>query len=1208
MNPRSTSTRQAPLNSAAEELRRKVLIARIIAVAGLVLVISIVVFVQWLGSDAGTVGKVEFSLKNDHSQRNVLECLATAEKLNKSGKSEYGKQIERAVDNSLSVSKEDPRGAARTYLELARALQKERNESFAFKYAIASLKRNGEAILKAASKDKGAVPEILGQINDAADIAVTSKQTLSNEDMDAILPLADSAVLLLEREGRDRLFDLVLSGLVRDTVSGSDATVRCMFAKDRMLARSGPLSELDKSASRSLEAVNKLQSDTTLRRFPDPCLLAHLVDLAQLTRNRDANFARRYLDLAEQLIAHMDRTQQNELQQEVMAECRQKMSQAYISTGDKAKGLACAREAASLRSLQDAGSAACTNQLIYALLACGQSKDAEPLAAEAYTFYKSKEAKNADVQNLRGAFIAAYFQTLVGLKKNTQAVTLMNDEIKEQRKHLPGAASTVIELNVALTEYYLKRSELKNAAAGARQIAECTKHLQGPDRVHNDMIVIKYAAVTKTPELSAEACSDALSTMAKVNRTPMDQEWIDGLCLALDNLRKSDANELYQQVLGALKNGFSQQLIAKNADAVALARVVNDLGTSGEARTADALRTEAIDKLPEAKGNVFRSHSMDFVVEGEKESAQYAEPQSAAKVYLDLAHSMLNKDNDAASKNAYEALKIYHVLAKKSPDLRERLLDSIEDASSVMVACKIAPTIAQQRLCYELSTLEESYIKKTGKGHVLDLAFSPQSKDEPLTEETLGLLLLRGEALARRGQGPQLEALVNQTKDSVIEYQKNGGFTYANYLIDLADLLAQHQQQLPARRMLNASRRIFEEIPSRPPEPIAGVGAGEAGTPGTKSGVASPGNGAADGGEVVKPAIPIPEIGKQCAMWDRLAVMFIKVGDRSSAVSCAKRSVALRPPRDAASGNSALILVDGLVGMRNYAEAEPVALDLLRFAKAQGTNAAYMGLRSGCVRRLFQIMNAQQKDAVAIALMREELDARRRLPAAPPLQTVQLYNDMAAYYLSKGDNASLAECLAGIRHCKQLLTPDEKVQWEKSGMQRDLISMALKSNEQRVAAEEIADLVTYRSVDKGALLKAPGKWWLIGLNTYKSGDPKIYQQVLDFVRQGFSQQLARPDADAVFLADVLTDLGALGEVKLAVELREEAKRKLPAARGDVIVTRAKGLPSEPESPKEDSTAAAPAPAGNEKTGTTGSIPATKTEHRPEGGRLDASDD
>ncbi len=1224
------------LNSAAEELRRKVLIARIIAVVGLLSIVGIVILFQWLGSDSGTVAKAEFSLKNDHSQRNIIECLDTAERLAKAGKKQPAEQIEAAVDSALSGGSTDATSIAKADLELAKALQKQGNEEFAFKYAIESLKKTRESIAGSSnqvvvaksdkSKSKISLTDLSGQIDEAADIALHSKRLLSKEQLESILPLLDAFIPVAEKEGSDRILDLTVNSFAKEVVPLSDSVLRCMFAKDRILARRGQMAELEKSANRSIDASNKLQSDTVLRKWPDPCLLRHLVDLARLVRGRDSNVASRYLEMAEEIIAKMDRSQQNDEQQLVTAECREKMSEAYVGIGDKGKGLQCAREAASIRPLQDANSAICMNQLINALLSAGQYKEAEPLASELYKFCKSKDAKDLQLQNLRGACVVSYFDTLIGLKKNSQAVSLINDEIKDQRKRVPSSVLTVVALNTKLADYYLKRSELKYATTCARQLAECTKYLHGQEKVQNDMVVIKYAAATKTPELSAEACSDALANMAKINRTPMDQEWIDGLCLALDNLKKADASELYQQVLESLKNGFVQQLSAKSADAVALAKVVNELGTSGEAKTADSLRTEAIEKLPEAKSIVFRSHSMDFVVEGEKDSAQYAEPQSAAKVYLDLAHSMLNKDNDSASKNAFEALKIYHVLAKKNPDLRERLLDSIEDASNVLALCKMAPTSAQRKVCFELSTLEEEFIKKTGKGRILDLAFSAQSKDEPLSEETVGLILLRGEALARRGQVAQLDTHIKQTREAVIEFQQTGGFTYANHLTDLADLLAQHQQQLPARRYLSMAKKILEEIPTKEPEPAI-TAAGSAVPPGQlKSGgntsTEKPGGGSSKtlteaanqsakpsdpGGEPAKPSFPIPELGKQCSLWDKLALLYSKVGDRQSAVACARRSVSLRPPRDAASGNSALILVDGLVNLRNYTEAEPVALELYRFTKAQGASTAYAGLRCGCVRRLFQIMKGQNKDAAAVAIVREELDTRKRSSSAQPFQTVQLYSDLANYYVSRGDSASLAECIGGIRHCKSLLTPEEKLQWERSGMQKDLIAMALRSNEPRVVAEEIADLVTYKNIDKGVALRTPAKWWSIGLTTYKTGDPKIYKQVLDFVREGYSQQLAKSDADASFLADMLTDLGTMGEVTLAVQMRDEAKKRLPAAKAEILLARVKGLPSEVEAPKENPPAEEAKTA--EKPGTTQpGVPVTKTEHRPEGGRLDASDD
>lgn len=1170
------------MTAEAELMRKKVLAARIATGVVLVGILGAFCYSQWAASDAGIVADAESKLSRDHRTANILDCLETAARLSKEGKKQPASQIESAVDRALEADSKESKSASSIYLAVARALQEKGSEDLAYKYAF--------DVLKAASKDAGAANagapkdtsnaanslETLSNVQAAAEIILRSKKRMTKEQAEVAVQVGAKMSDAALQSGSDSLVDLALSAISNNSLPASDDAVRCLFAKDLSLAKHGQTAELEKSSAAATDVANKLQDDSSLRPAPEPCLLTHYIDLGAALQATNPAAAARYIRLAENILPGISRQQTDEVKAKVLASALCKLSAGWEMLGDKNKAIACAREAVALRSLTDATGGACTNQLISALDAANQYKEAQTIAEEAYKFYKAN-AKDPEMKALKADCAVNYFRALVGLNRTSVGIKLLNDELKDQIATLPGSANSAVMVSTKLADYHLKRRELKAAAACVSQIAAIGKKLPDSAAIAADMTVINYAAKTNTPELTAEACSDALDRLNK-NKLTLDQKCIDGFCLALDNLRKAEANELYSQVLEKLKDGCLQLLASNMADPLSLANVVNELGTSGEPTTSDLLRSQAIEKLSESQKSVFLSHSMDFVVSGEH-SNEYAEPLHAAGVYLDLAHSMQGKDNESAFKNAFEALKIYNVLGSKQPELRERLLDTIDEGAAIIIASKQTPNAEQTKVLASLCAVQEPFIRKSSKARILDVVIAAQTKaDAPLTDDLITLIQLDNETLAKRALYSQLDANISKYGQPIIDHQKSG-IKFASHLADVAHVLSEKKEQLAARRYLNKARRIVEEESAARATRDTEM-ASVAGTPSA----------------VAVPKFTPAETAEQRNFWNRLSIAYSKVGDAPSALSCSKKSVAFGGDGKAVAS----LLVDRLIESRNFSDAEPLAQESYQTAKSRATTSAGISARANAARKLFIVLKEQRKDEQAVAVMREELEGRRQSPNADALQTAQLYLDLANFYASRGDNNSASACLTGVVQNKSLMTSEQQTRWERSGIQKDVINLALQLNDTKLAGQQAEELVSYKSVDKAGATKGSTKWWAASLSSLKASDQDGYRKMLDFVKAGFNAQVTRGDADGVSLGKILTELAVLGEDKIAIGLRDEALLKLPAKTREVMNANCKGLPMASNS--KPSTIA-------EKNSSSPAEQQTQPKAEPNrdwGGRLDAS--
>ena len=1161
----------------ARELRRKVILARIAVAVVAVLILIGCIIANWSGSESGVVARAEFTLKSDHSQKNMLECLDSAEKFLREGKTKSAEQIDAAVYNALHAAASDAQSFAKSELELAQELKKRGDNKFAFNYAVKSLKTIERLFAKEKSNEGvGSLAIMLDTVDAASALILQLKHSLDNTELSTALAVADAESSYILRDGKDRILDLCIEGIAANPgTQMSDAAVRVFFNKDLILAQRGQIGELNKMLARTTDIVGKLQDPTTIRKSPEPCLLEHLIAVSSAIKGNPLA-ASKYLSSAEDILNKIDRSKLSDDQKLVMTGCLMRMSRACIVAEENEKALAYARESVFLRPLQDAASGACVNQLLSVLAVRNRFSEAEPVAASAYKFYKANST-DADMLAARGEFITQYFPILVGLQKNTMAINIVNDEIKMQKKLLPGSAQAIVDLNCKLADYYIKRNLLRPATECARRMAETAKYMSGEDRLRLNMLLIGYANKTKTPDLAAKVSADALAYISKNRRSNIAPEWIDGLCSALDAIKKSDSEQSYKQAVDLIKTGFVQQLSNDAVDPSLLAKVVNTLGTSGEEKEADALRSEAKDRLPPAKATAFLSQSMDFVVNGEQDSAQYSEPKNAIKVYLDLAHSMQGKDDEQAFKNAFESLKIIHVLAGKNPDLPEDLLATMEDASNIMFSCrKQSPNDDQLKILTELSTMEADYMRKTGKGRLLDVTLTAQEKRHTAaSESSLALMFLRDEILAKHGQVTMLDSQVRETRDSLAELNPNGvsaetNMNFARHLLELSDQLCQHQNTLAARKYLGMSRRILEDISN---EQASALAAYNQATKDAEAARQDPNAQSKTNADVQKPAA-IDRL-RMADMWSRISSLYAKTGDAQTALLAARKAVAMRPMQDAGTARTTMNLVDRLIDMGNYAEAEPVAIELYKFCKSR-PGPDYLSLRILCARKLLRTEKELHKDAVAYSIVNEEFAALKEMPPGQGAYANDLYSEIASYFVAHQDPSSAAECISRIQQNKQAMRPDQRAAWERSGAQLDLLVLTLRIKNPQLASDCVSELSTYRSLDKPKAIVTPVKWWPNALFTFKkAGDEKAYGQVLALVKDAFKQQVSRPDADAAGLGDMLTELNSVGESDAAVTLRSVAEKRLNDTNRESFLAHCKGLPAEAPKPENGSADAKP---------------------------------
>lgn len=1165
------SCRAQEINMDAAEFRRKVILARIVAVAVVVLLAAVAIFFSWSGSESGIVSKAEITLKSDHSEKNMLESLDHAEKFFREGKKDTAQRIEAAVDKSVTGSTSDPQGVAKTYLELAQELKKRGDNNYAFVYALKTLKTLDDLFAKEkASNNVGSLAIMFDTADSAASLLVQLNNPLDADQLKTVLSVANAEEHYILRDAKDHLLDLCISSAEKSSAAASDELVKCYFNKDIEFAHQGQTTELDKMLAKAKDLCGKLQDPTTVRPAPQPCLLQHYIDISAAIENNSL-LASKYLSYADDLLARIDVAKLDETQKLALTDSLSQMSRAYLAIDEKNKALNLAKQAATIRPLQDAASAGAVNQLLAVLVAEKKFREAEPVAAKAYKFYKSNTA-DAAIQAARGEFIIQYFPALVGLQRPTAAINILNDEIKLQKKLLPASAATVVNLQCRLADYYVSKNMLKAAADCAQKMADASKMMSGDERLKLNLMLIDYANKTKTPALAVNASKDAVSYINKNRRSAIGPELIDGLCSALDSIKKNDSDDTYTQAVDLIKTGFVQQLSAPNCDPVLLAKVINTLGTSGEEKDADALRTQAKEKLPAGKASTFLAQSMDFVVNGEQDSAQYSEPKNAIKVYMDMAHSMAGKDDESAFKNAFEAIKIVHVLAQKNADLPEDLLATMDDASAIMAGCrKQTPDDDQLKLLTELSTIEENYIRNSGKGRILDLTLvSHARRHSRATDNLLSLMLLRDEILAKKGQVAALDAQLNQTRDAISELHPGGAgyetnVSFAKHLIDVADQLTQHKESLTARKFLNAARKTLDDIASEQASQLADYNQAKAAA---AKAAASP-TPSPDANKPLPPAPAAVDRVRLGDLWNRVSLLYARAGDSQNALASAKKAVALRPMQDASSVRMTLNLIDRLTEAGAYGESEQLAADAYNFCKSR-TSPDYMPLHIFAAKKLFQIERQLHRDANVDALARSEFTMLKDLPAGQLVNANDMLADLADYFVAHQDASSAGICISKIQDAQAVLKPEQRAAWDRAGGLSRLLVLSLRIRNPKLAAAEVNEMSNSRVIDRGNAVNTPLKWWPNAMVTFRrSGEDKAYKQVLGLLGDNFKQELSKPSPDAAALGDLLTELSSIGETDGAQNLRSLAMAKLSDADKETLNAHTKNLPADAAAAKED---------------------------------------
>ena len=685
-------------------------------------------------------------------------------------------------------------------------------------------------------------------------------------------------------------------------------------------------------------------------------------------------------------------------------------------------------------------------------------------------------------------------------------------------------------------DYYFDHAQPRLAAGYAGRVRDLEKHVPNVNSgISVDTRLIRFAVQLNDAKHVAGPVGSLLNRLQTLKSGEIRQDWLNELSSALILLKKADDAKVYAQALEVVQVGFARQLQASDADPACLARVVNDLGSSGEEKIADVLRSQAAEKLPPPKASVFLARSMDFVVGDSSEGSRYADPQHAVKVYLDLSHSMQSKkDNQSAAKYAFEALKIVQVLSVRKPEMKAGLLDCTDEAAAVMLQCKQPVTEEQWKIIREMAGLQIDNIRKEGKDHILDLVLQSQPRSvENLPPEFAGCLLVKDDILARHGETAALDIQVNKTIRALSK-MPGMSLTVVDHLVNLTDSLSQHHDSAAAHRYLNMAKKSLEELPAD----HAGI-----------------------------------ESAKLAQSWSKLSAFYNRLGDRQSALVCARKSAGLRPLQDAVAVEYQLLLSDRLMDSGLALEAEPAALAAYKFIRSRAQTPDMMRLRLEAAKRLFQIENALHKEAQAAAFVQEELDSCKKPASGAALTMICLNKDLTAYYVAHDNNKAAALCLNQVRQLKAVLPPAQKLEAGRSGVYGDLFALSVRVGDSRLASELSGDLTACKNMDKADSLKQPSRWWSVALlNFKKSGETQAYKNVLDYVQEGFRQILAGASPDAPVLADVVNSLAAAGEDTLAGKLQSEALKKLPEAARAAFTAKCQDKPSEDnkENPGEGS--------------------------------------
>lgn len=1142
--------------SEIEKLRRKVFWARLACLVVLVIGIAFFAVSQWQGSDSGLVSNAEFRLKRDHTRSTILDCLDISERLLRKGNKSDSQKIETAVDNALDVQSMKATEGAKNYLDIAHDLQKRGAPIGASHYAVKALKKFNEAATTLPSTQV----DFSEQLEEAANILEPSAKDapISADDLKTIQQLCATQSANLTKSNSDRMLRFVIRQSANTEAPSADL-IKCLFARNVILANKGLTSELEKALQSTGEAIAKSPDSASAQI---PAVLPHLIDLAASLQVKAPELSRSYALKAQDEITKVDQASLDEQQQAKLADSYRRLSEVYLALNDLPNATNNAKMATTIHPIKDAIGVDCANQLVKVLLISGQASEAESLGLSTYKTVCSGKDFPKNVQlAMRAASAEQLFQIYRKLRKYILASRLMNEEIRFQQKNLPGSATHLSALLSSLATHHIGQSNFKLAQQCVRQLADLARSQKGDARLQLDMQVISFAVKAKKPDLANDASTDAISIVSKDKDKLLDPQWIDDFCSALENFRKSEDNEHYAQAMDLIKSGFNQQVDSGNPDPIVLAAVVNQLGTAGEERTADQLRTDALNKLKDPVASVFRSRSMDFVVNGDKDNPQYTDPEQSIDVYLDLANSMQNKDNESSYRYAFEAMKIAYLLSVREPELLSAFMDRIDESAKIMMSTKQAPNKDQLELIYDLAALESENIRKTSKDHIIDLMLSALSKsDVDLTAQDNGsnnridpdvimrCMILKNEMLAKRGQVAQLDGQTARTKELFGKLDKPKS-DLADHFCTLSEMLSAHHDAVAARRYAASAARILEEA-STPPPALA-----------------------------LEKKPPSIDASTLAQTYSRISTVYKECGDLPSALVYARKAYGARSLSDTNTAWRGVTLVDRLLDLNNFGEAETLSTDLYKFARLRQPSIEILNLRTATARRLYRSLTEQHKDDQAVAVLKDELDDRQRLSAtaaaagtpgknpssagvSSALQTAELNSDLTTYYLKHQNSAEAAVCLEQIRTAKSLMRPDQRAIWDRSSRQRELILQAVTLDNASVAGDAVADLVRFRDTDKGSALKNPKDWWSTAISYFaKNGNSTAQKQLVDYVRSGVTQQLGRAGSDPVFLGDAVAQLNSFGEQRIAIALRNEAQRRLSQADKDLFLAQCKDVPA-----------------------------------------------
>lgn len=1180
------------VESEIEKMRRKVFWARLACAVVLLVGLVIFAFSQWQGSDTGLVSNAEFRLKRDHTQSTILDCLDISERLLRKGNKNDSQKIETAVDTALDTQNMKPAEGGKRYLEIAHELQKRGALIGASHYAVKALKKLNEA----SNKSSATETDFSEQIEEAANVLEGSgkESQFTADNLKAIQQLCAAQSANLAKNNNDRMLRFVISHSGNNSEPASEDLIRCLFARNIILANKGLTSELDKVLQSTTDALSKSPEFSSAKI---PTILPHLIDLATALEVKAPELSRSFALKAEDEIGKVDQSSLDDAQQSQLADCYRRLSEVYLSLNDIPNATNDAKLASALRPLKDEVGVACANQLVKVLLVSGHASEAESLGLATYkSVCAGKDFSKETQLVMRAASAEQLFQIYRKLRKPLLASRLMNEEIRFQQKNLPASSTQLAALISSLTTYHISQSNFRLAQQCVRQLADLARSQKGDARLQMDMQVISFAVKAKKPELASDASTDAISIVSKDKDKLLDPQWIDDFCSALENFRKADDNDHYAQAMELIKSGFNQQLGSANPDPIVLAAVVNQLGTSGEERTADKLRTDALDKLKDPVASIFRSRSMDFVVNGDKDNPQYTDPEQSIDVYLDLASSMQNKDNESSFRYAFEAMKIAYLLAAREPELLSVFMDRIDESSRIMLSTKQAPNKEQVELIYDLAALESENIKKTSKDRIIDLMLSALSKSDLEfnadgntnridPEVIVRCMILKNEMLAKRGLIGQLDNQTSRTKEIFAKLDKPQT-DLADHFCVLSELLSAHHDSVAARRYAASAARILEEASSTPALSLE-----------------------------KKPSVDASTLAQT---YSRISNVYRDCGDLPSSLVFARKAYGARSLSDANTAWRGVTLVDRLLDSNNFAEAETLSTDLYKFARLRTPSTEIFNLRTATARRLYRALTEQHKDQQAVAVLKDELDDRQKLLAsqatpngknASPngatssaLQTAELNSDLTTYYLKHQNATEAAACLEQIRLAKAQMRPDQKATWDRSSRQRELIIQAVTLDNSGLASDAVSDLVRYRDTDKGSALKTPPGWWSTAINYFsKNANATAQKQLVDYVRAGVAQQLGRAGADPIFLGDIVAQLNSFGEQRVAIALRNEAEKRLSQSDKDLFLAQCKDLPASLSAEGDDK--------DSKDNNTTGSSKSTSPPTPPpdDSGRIDTSE-